>query len=43
MLKQLNPEQVEVEIKLAPLEEKPSGPESERFGDVELCGEEIKS
>ena len=29
MLKQLNPEQVEVEIKLAPLEEKPSGPESE--------------
>ena len=29
MLKQLNPEQVEVEIKLAPLGEKPSGSESE--------------
>lgn len=29
MLKQLNPELFEVEIRLAPLEEKPSGPESE--------------
>jgi insertion element IS1 protein InsB len=29
VLKQLKPEQVEVEIRVAPLDEKPSGPESE--------------
>ncbi len=41
MLKQLNPEQVEVDIRQAePLEEF-NRPESERSGDVELRWQEV--
>jgi hypothetical protein len=42
LLSQLQPEQVEVVVEQAQTDDQPGVDESERFGDVELRGEEDK-